>query len=140
VGTRGPVPKRSEDRIRRNEPEVATTIALTDGEVHIPVPDPLWHPIARQLWDSLSSSGQSKFYESSDWAMAFSLMDDLSYYKSANKRSGQMLASILSAMSTLLVTEGDRRRVGIELARRTSEELESAGVAEMKHWQQRLAR
>lgn len=104
----------------------------------IPEPDEEWHPIAARLWESLALSGQARFYEPSDWAFAYSLMDDLTYYKKGAKRSGQMLASIYAAMSSLLVSEADRRRVGIELDRKTSEELESAGVAEMKKWQEKL--
>lgn len=140
MGSRGPVPKRSEERIRRNKDEqVSVEVAAVSGEVVIPEPDDLWHPIARRLWDSLAESGQSKFYEPSDWALAYSLMDDLTYYKNASKRSGQMLASIYAQMSSLLISEGDRRRVGIELARKSSEELESAGVLEMKKWREALS-
>lgn len=81
----------------------------------IPNADRDWHPIARRIWDSLKTSGQQDFYESSDWAIAYSLCDDLSYYKKSGKRSGQMLQTIMSSFERLLVTEGDRRRVRIEL-------------------------
>ena len=140
MGSRGPVPKRSDDRKRRNVSGVPVEpVEFAASSVDVPEPSEAWHPIARRLWDSLLVSGQSKFYEPSDWALAFSLMDDLSYYKFANKRSGQMLASIYAQMSSLLITEGDRRRIGIELARKSSEELESAGVLEMKKWREHLS-
>lgn len=139
MGQRGPVPKRSDERKRRNETSVPVVEAEGAESVSIPRPDSAWHPIAKRLWRSLEASGQSRFYEPSDWALAYSLMDDISYYKNASKRSGQMLASIYSALSSLLISEGDRRRVGIELARPTSEELESAGVAEMNQWRQKLS-
>lgn len=140
MGNRGPVPKRSEDRIRRNSVEKpSVTVEVEPVSVVVPVPDENWHPIARRLWDSLALSGQSKFYEPSDWALAYSLMDDLTYYKFATKRSGQMLASIYAQMSSLLISEGDRRRAGIELARKSSEELESAGVMEMNKWREALS-
>jgi hypothetical protein len=139
VAKTGPVPKRSESLQRRNAAKTVPVAAPGAESVLIPEPDPLWHPISRQLWDSLALSGQSKFYEPSDWALAFSLMDDLSYYKLAQRRSGQMLASIYAQMSSLLVTEGDRRRVGIELARKSSDELEDIGVLEMKKWRQQLS-
>ncbi len=142
MGTRGPVPKHSEDRKRRNAPAtdagVEKVIVESSVDISVPTPDANWHPIALRLWDSLALSGQSKFYEPSDWALAYSLMDDLTYYKFATKRSGQMLASIYAQMSSLLITEGDRRRVGIELARKSSEELESAGVMEMNKWREAL--
>lgn len=142
MGTRGPVPKHSEDRKRRNSPAtdagVEKVVVESSVDISIPTPDANWHPIALRLWDSLALSGQSRFYEPSDWALAYSLMDDLTYYKFATKRSGQMLASIYAQMSSLLITEGDRRRVGIELARKSSEELESAGVMEMNKWREAL--
>lgn len=141
MGSRGPVPKHSEDRKRRNVDSVVETekVVIEPVDVIVPEPDANWHPIAVRLWDSLAISGQSRFYEPSDWALAYSLMDDLTYYKFATKRSGQMLASIYSQMSSLLITEGDRRRVGVELARKSSEELESAGVMEMNKWREALS-
>lgn len=142
MGTRGPVPKRTESlNGHRSKDELAgskVTKALGADDVARPEPDPDWHPIAARLWHSLGESGQSRFYEPSDWAVAYSLMDDLSYYKSSSKRSGQMLATIMSAMSSLLVTEGDRRRVQIELARPNAEDSEeSTKVAVMDKWRQR---
>ena len=140
MGTRGPVPKRTESRQRRNAPEVETTKAAGADDVAQPSPDPDWHPIAARLWHSLGESGQSRFYEPSDWAVAYSLMDDLSHYKASSKRSGQMLATIMSALSSLLVTEGDRRRVQIELARPNAEDSEeNTKVAVMDKWRQKLS-
>lgn len=139
VGTRGPIPKRSESRQRRNEPVREVTKAFGAEDVPVPEPDPEWHPIARRVWDSLVVSGQSRFYEPSDWAVAFSLMDDLSYYKRGAKRSGQMLQTVMSSLSSLLVTEGDRRRLALELNRPSGEGSEDDGkVAVMDKWRQRL--
>jgi hypothetical protein len=77
--------------------------------------DPDWHPIAKTWYDSLAKSGQSEFYQASDWAFAYSLAEDLSDYKRQTKRSAVMLSSIMTGMTLLLTTEGDRRRVNIEL-------------------------
>jgi hypothetical protein len=95
-------------------------------EVTIPEPDPEWHPIARMIWDGLTTSGQADFFQNSDWAFAYSVCEDLSLYKKPQrnretgedyfKRSGQMLQTIYSALERLLVSEGDRRRVRIELS------------------------
>ena len=127
VGRRGPVPNNSEDLARdrsrngRGTPPITPGVALP---VEIPAPDPDWHAIARMLWDSLIRSGQHAFYQQSDWAYAYNLCEELSQYKKPNvdrngneyiKRSGQMFVAIDSAMSKLLVTEADRRRVQIEL-------------------------
>ena len=115
---RGPVPNRSDDLARPRERGGKDTVPVTKGVARptsIPEPDPGWHPIALQLWHALAASGQADFYQQSDWALAFSLCDDLSHYKKSLKRSGQMLQTIYSAMERLLVAEGDRRRVRIEL-------------------------
>ncbi|MER6314612.1 hypothetical protein ABT237_12695 [Streptomyces sp. NPDC001581] len=95
----------------------------------IPHADESWHPIAQRLWDSLKTSGQADFYQDSDWALAFSLCEDLSYYKGAGKRSGQMLQTIYSAFERLLVAEGDRRRVRVELHEPAPEQQSAAVLA-----------
>lgn len=123
----GPIPNRESDNARPRARKGKDQIAVTKGElraVKIPRPDPEWHPIAKMLWEGLRTSGQADFYQQSDWAFAYSLCEDLSMYKKPlvtrdgeeyHKRSGQMLQTIYSAMERLLVTEGDRRRVRIEL-------------------------
>jgi hypothetical protein len=114
----GPVPNREADLARPRERKGKDEVPVTKGEarpVTIPQPDAAWHPIAGRLWTALTESGQADFYQSSDWAFAYSLCEDLSHYKKSVKRSGQMLQTIYSAMERLLVTEADRRRVRIEL-------------------------
>jgi hypothetical protein len=114
----GPVPNREADLARPRERKGKDEMPVTRGEarpVTIPDPDAAWHPIAGRLWTALTESGQADFYQSSDWAFAYSLCEDLSHYKKSVKRSGQMLQTIYSAMERLLVTEADRRRVRIEL-------------------------
>jgi len=135
----GPVPNRSEDLARPRERKGKDVVPVTKGElrkVRIPAADSKWHPIAKRWYNSLKVSGQADFYQQSDWSLAYSLAEDLSYYKSPlvnrdgeeyYKRSGQMLQTIYSAMERLLVTEGDRRRVRIELTA-PAPEVESATV------------
>lgn len=138
MGTRGPVPKREEARQRRNKSETPSVAAPGADEVKVPRVDSGWHPIAKKLWQAAKDSGQSKFYEPSDWAVLYSLMDDLSYYKNGAKRSGQMLQTIMASLSSLLLTEGDRRRLQIELSRPSSEQLDDAGVTEMNRWRDKF--
>lgn len=125
MGARGPVPNRSEDLARPRERKGGQVDSITKGvsqPATIPEPDPDWHAIAVIFWHSALESGQASFYQSSDYAFLYSLCDDLSYYKKGVKRSGQMLASIYSAMERLLITEGDRRRVRVELDEPESDE------------------
>jgi len=135
----GPVPRRSADLARPRERKGGDVVPVTKGQlrpVRIPAADKDWHPIAKRLYNSLKKSGQADFYQQSDWALAWSICEDLSYYKTPltnrdgeqySKRSGQMLQTIYTAMERLLVTEGDRRRVRIELSA-PEEEGESAAV------------
>lgn len=132
TGTRGPVGKRSIERRRRNKDSKVETASAFVDIVEIPEPDASWHPIALLVYESLPDSGQSQFYEPSDWAAAYlvceSISRDLSPQFVAVTESGESvyetiplkgasLAAYLKAMSVLMVTEGDRRRMRLELER-----------------------
>jgi hypothetical protein len=118
MGARGPIPSREADLARPRSRKGSDQQAVTKGEMR-PVrwleADSTWHPIAIELYNACEESGQSDFYQQSDIAILYSLCEDLSQFKKSNKRSGQMAQTIYSAMERLLVTEGDRRRVRIEL-------------------------
>ncbi|AFV51325.1 hypothetical protein FDG66_gp05 [Streptomyces phage phiCAM] len=136
----GPVPNRESDLARPRERKGSDVQSVTKGVARpakIPNADREWHPIARRLWDSLKTSGQQDYYQSSDWALAYSLCEDLSYYKKSGKRSGQMLQTIYSAFERLLVAEGDRRRVRIEL-HEPEDEGDTAAVVAIADYRQEL--
>ncbi|MFI5763885.1 hypothetical protein ACIA8F_23470 [Streptomyces sp. NPDC051563] len=136
----GPVPNRESDLARPRERKGSDVQPVTRGVARptkVPNADRSWHPIAKRLWDSLKTSGQADFYQDSDWALAFSLCEDLSYYKKAGKRSGQMLQTIYSAFERLLVAEGDRRRVRVEL-HEPEPEVQSAAVLAIADYRQDL--
>lgn len=118
MGLRGPVPNRSDDLARPRERKGSDVQPITKGvkrPATIPDADPDWHPIALMLWNSCIESGQADFYESSDYAVLYHVCEDLSRYKRSDKRSSMMFAALNQALSGLLVTEGDRRRVRLEL-------------------------
>lgn len=112
----GPVPKRSESRTRRNKPENEGGIPLSKGErveYRVPPVDSSWHPRAKQWYRSMARSGMRDYYELSDFEYARILCDALTeYYK---RPTAMMLATILQGMTSLGVTEGERRRMRIEL-------------------------
>jgi len=112
----GPVPKRSEERTRRNKPENEGGIPLSKGErveYRVPPVDSSWHPRAKQWYRSMARSGMRDYYELSDFEYARILCDALTeYYK---RPTAMMLATILQGMTSLGVTEGERRRMRIEL-------------------------
>ena len=118
MGARGRIPKRNEDRgdvshkdRQLSEVEIATSPAIQ------PPPDPLWCVAAQRIWQSMGASGQTRFYEASDWAFAQFTMDEITRYVEGGKQSGIMLSAIDSMLVRLMLTEGDRRRAGIELQR-----------------------
>lgn len=118
MGARGPVPKRSIERRRRNldsQPDVATVIGAE--VVTMPEPDGAWHAIALNWYRSLGESGQSQFYEPSDWAAAAFVAETMSRALNADKVGANMLAALMGAMTDLLTTEGARRRARVEIER-----------------------
>lgn len=128
MGTRGPVPKRDDMRRRENKAEVETVSAPSahpDGST-APPPDNTWHPIARRWYDALADSGQSFFFEPSDWAQAAYVAEAMSRnLNQGNRLSGQLFASVIAAASDLLTTEGSRRRLRIELSKAEAAEVDS---------------
>ena len=134
---RGPVPKKEAERRRRNDDGIELVKINLDeliaGEVEVPAADPKWHPIAIQFYESLQKSGQAIWLEPSDWSVAYILAESLSrdlkpQFVGMSEETGEpilmtiplkgsSLSSYLKAFSALLVTEGDRRRLRIELER-----------------------
>ena len=140
TGTRGPVPKRSTERRRRNkESEVETAPPLTD-KVDQPAADPKWHPIAREWYESLATSGQAQFYEPSDWIFAKYVAEAMSRNLKAPKTkfSSVLFASVLSGMSDLLTTEAARRRVRLEIERSGAPE-KPASVTAIAYYRKRVS-
>lgn len=155
----GPVGKREEERRRRNKPEVPVEKVnldeLISQEVEIPVADENWEPLTRAYWDSFKHSGQSIWYEPSDWMTAYTLMEvldrwlkpqdvkvgqtgsmgqeagggDIEYVFEAKIVAipGSVLSSILKGLTSLMATEGDRRRLRIELERKKAIDAALAG-------------
>jgi hypothetical protein len=131
MGTRGPVPKRSEERVRRNKDDVPVESVSVIGEVEVPdldFPDP--HPMVIDFYESLKESGQAKFYEPSDWQFARFTLHFADQLLKSGRPSSQMLAAVNSALTDLLVSEGARRRVRLEVEREAAkaEVLDIASV------------
>ena len=65
MGTRGPAPKRSDQRRRRNKTEPVDKAPVVVQVKQPPCPRGI-HPQARAWYRSLASSGQSAYYADSD--------------------------------------------------------------------------
>jgi hypothetical protein len=136
----GPVPNHSDDLARDRSRKGGDQMPLTKGtrrETEWPEPDPEWHHLAIDVYNGCRNSGQADFYQQSDIALLASLCDDLSYAKNRVQRSGQLLQTIYTNMSNLLVSEGDRRRVRIELDE-PKQETDSASLSLMSDYREGL--
>jgi hypothetical protein len=161
----GPPPKRSEERIRKNDPAggAPTRIDATDlAAVDAPMADQEWHEVAIMLYESLKDSAQSFYYEPSDWAYAYTVCESLSrdlkpqfvgfeqlgedITRATFERiplKGGSLTAYTKALSLLGVTETDRRKMGVEIVRAaqsrdlTGDDI-ADGVVSMEDWQNQL--
>jgi len=142
MGTRGPAPKRDAERAGHRSQDYNADHVTLDEPVEIPEADSTWHSKAKAWYESLVKSGQSRFYEPSDWAKAMLIADALSEYMadvdagpafddngrplSARFANAATLKVLFSEMASLGVTESDRRRMRIEIERKreqTEDEL-----------------
>lgn len=145
AATRGPMPKRSGTRLGHTSTHEAEGAHITKAagaeRVRIPAPDKEWDKVAKDWYNSLRKSGQHRFYEPSDWAYAYFLADQMSYYqKSPKGRSSMMLTAILNGMTSLLATEGDRRRARIELERGKPKTEKTAAEIAIENYKKQLGR
>lgn len=137
MGTRGPAPKRDAERAGHRSAEYAADKVALNEAVEVPPAKESWHETALAWYASLAKSGQSRFYEPSDWAKAWLLADALSEYctdvaigpayddngKPITGRfaNAATLKVLLSEMASLGVTEQDRRRMRIEVERKPTQ-------------------
>lgn len=133
----GPPPKRSEQRRRRNKVDIDRAPAHAGG---VQGPDaPAWlQGLALGWYESLRTSGQAIFYTDSDWASALIVAKAIERFES--RPSAHMLTAILSGFGSLAATEGDRRRMRLELERAPAQDAdEEAAVTAIAEWQRRLS-
>lgn len=131
----GPVPKRSDQRRRQNKVDVdraanGTTKRGPDAPESLTGLALLWY-------ESLRTSGQAVYYADSDWASALIIARAVAAFE--GRPTAHMLASILSGFGSLAATEGERRRLRIELERVSEDADEEAAVTALSEWQRRLS-
>lgn len=106
-----------------------------------------WHPIAVEFWESLKRSGQALFWEPSDWMVAKLLCESISrdlnpqvvgvapasefgpaeVVRERIPLKGASLNAYLKGFASLMLTEGDRRRLRIELERERLKSGDTSG-------------
>lgn len=134
----GPTPQRSEQRRRRNKVDIDKAPVSTAGQVYGPAAPEWLQGLARDWYESLRTSGQAIYYTDSDWTSAMIVAKAIERFES--RPSAHLLTAILSGCGSLAATEGDRRRLRIELERPQDEDPdERAGVTAIDEWQRRLS-
>lgn len=122
MGERGPTPNRSDQVVRRNKKATPVDKVTAIGAVRVPeldFDDP--HPIVRDLYRSLTESAQNKYYEPSDWQYARLALHFADQLLKSERPNGQLLTTVNQMLNGLLVSEGDRRRVQLEIERNQAE-------------------
>lgn len=95
---------------------------------------PAWHPIAQMMWESAKRSGQVIFMEPSDWASLYVMCESLDrdlkpQVVGIAEESGEPVYAVIplkgsslnayrSVMASLMMLEGDRRKLRLELERK----------------------
>ncbi|CAB0998640.1 hypothetical protein FRC0497_01471 [Corynebacterium diphtheriae] len=134
----GPVPKRSDQRRRRNKDTTGLHIVKdlpATAKANPPRVSPNWHPLMKDWFRSLKESGQSAFYEPSDWQTARLLAEVMSQeLNSGEAVKASMLAEFNRAAAALLTTEGERRRLRVELQAGESSAGDDVVVSTMENY------
>lgn len=119
----GPIPKRSEHRRRRNkEGGEVEKLNVKNPFVDMPDADESWHPMIIDWYNSLKESAQARMYEPSDHQharlVAYLFSTALREKEQEDRKLPAMLLQTLFAeMSKLMTTEGERRRLRLEIER-----------------------
>jgi hypothetical protein len=87
------------------------------GEVKAPGLPKKVHPVARRWYNALKQSGQTAYFEPSDWAAALYVAEAMTKNLEDSRFSAQLFGAVWTAMDDLLSTESARRRVRIEVQR-----------------------
>ncbi|ASZ75173.1 hypothetical protein PBI_MISSWHITE_5 [Mycobacterium phage MissWhite] len=150
MGTRGPIGKRDEERVRRNINENPTETIQVIGAVEIPELGDMsymgeTHPLIEEMYESIKQSAAVKYYEPTDWQFArlalYTLNQELIAAQHQDKPIGAMkLTAINQMLSALLLTEGDRRRVRLEIERAPADPTGGKVVDVTDVLKQRLAK
>ena len=150
MGTRGPIGKRDEERVRRNINENPTETIQVIGPVEIPDLGDVshlgeTHPLIEEMYESIKKSAAVKYYEPTDWHFArlalYTLNQELIAAQHQGKPIGAMkLTAINQMLSALLLTEGDRRRVRLEIERAPADPTGGKVVDVTDVLKQRLAK
>lgn len=137
----GPAPKKASQRRRANKPKSygaadATVVGDAVAAPELGIVD--CHPMVQSLYDSLAGSVEGKFFSAADWQRARLECLFINRSISGEKVSAVAWQAVQSGLNALLVSPADKRRVGIELNKSTSDPDEDAAVAMLDEYRARL--
>jgi hypothetical protein len=145
MGVQGPIPKRSEERRRRNarteagESTEVESLVVTGEAPYLSAPeaDEDWEPLAKELYEAALDSAQAVYYEPSDIAALRLLCESISrdlgeQFVGISESTGEAiheripmkgasLNAYLKGFQSLMLLEGDRRRLRLEIQRKNTE-------------------
>jgi hypothetical protein len=136
MGTRGPIPKKANllhGHGAANEREATVTRLETEHvEIVWPEPGP-WEPAVVRLYESLQEGAMADLYEQSDAEFAWITCEILNRALTETLRTTggtntALFQAALSALGNLGVTEGARRRLGIEIEKAESEDDDKLAI------------
>ena len=141
MGQRGPVPKSIAEVIghitQRERDQVLKITVPQQAAPDVP-PRIMVHPTAARWYESLKQSGQSQFYQPSDWALAQWIAQLMTAALLSPFPTGSILQAIDRGMDKLLVSEASRRRVGLEITNAPVDEEPALGIAAISDYRRQL--
>jgi hypothetical protein len=135
----GPVPFRTEELAKPSNRTEKPDKIMAEGAVPMPATLDIEdaHPLVVNLFEAMKESAQRKYMEPSDWAYAKITLHFANGLLKSARPSGQTLAVVNQMLASLMVTEGDRRRLRIEVERK-SQSTDAAVVEIADLFKQRL--
>lgn len=117
--------KRQDEKRSRSVPSSGEPKLGEMQPVTIPSVPGAWCNRAKRWYNSLKKSGQSRYYQQSDWELAQFCGDLITYvYAQKFAKCTMMILEINSMMARLGTTEGDRRQtMRVELSEPVVEEM-----------------
>jgi len=152
MGIRGPIGEREQNlarpRERGGKDEQSAKRGLLQPIAIDWQEDDEWSDFTKNVWRSASASGMADFYQDTDYAELWFICQELDRYVKPkvntktgelwHKQSPEMVKALLTGLSNLGFTEGDRRRIRVELDAPEVEQA-SASVTALRLYQGALA-
>jgi hypothetical protein len=123
TSTRGPAPKRSDEKLGHDRVAKNAQLPIDkleyNQELRLPEPSTAWCEIAKYAYRAFVESPLNQFYTETDIAFGWMAADAI--HKAYTDGSAMKIAAAESMMKTALFTESDRRRVRVEVTRKEPE-------------------